>query len=110
MPARPVCRRCAVAGKAPKVHELEWGSDLERHSAWLVTHAWDFVVASDVAFDEEQHEPLLQTCEQLAAASPAIQVQISQHMTCTGGVRCWMQDLLPVCAATAVVIQVAGPA
>ena len=99
------------AGRAPLVHELEWGSDLERHPARLVTQAWDFIVASDVAFDEEQHEPLLQTCEQLAATSPAVQVQISQDMTCTGGIRCCigdLQDLLPMSLATVVVIQLAG--
>ena len=71
------------AGRAPLVHELEWGSDLECHPARLVRHPWDFIVASDVAFDEEQHEPLVQTCEQLAAASPAVQVQISPHMAGT---------------------------
>ena len=45
-------------------------------------------MGSDVAFDEEQHEPLLQTCEQLAAASPLVQVGIPQDMICTDGIRC----------------------
>ena len=69
--------------------ELDWTSDLACHPAGPAFAAYDIIVGSDVAYDEDLFKPLLDTITAFTACKPSTRV-------C-----CWQEDPCKSCACSA---------
>ena len=67
--------RCAAGprDKQPSVVELDWASDLACHPAGPGFAAYDIIVGSDVAYDGDLFQPLLDTITAFTTRKPSTQ-------------------------------------
>jgi Lysine methyltransferase len=68
----PSAPSSAGAEQRVDVQELVWGE--QRLPAWCRAGGYDWVLASDVCYDSERFQPLLDSILQLAALSPETKV------------------------------------
>ena len=69
----PLARTSAGAEQQVSVQELVWGE--ERLPAWCRAGGYDWVLASDVCYDSERFQPLLDSMLQLAALNQDTKVR-----------------------------------
>lgn len=88
----------------PSVLELDWGSDPATHSAGPAVATYDIIIGSDVAYDEDFYDALLNWVAAFLAQSPATQVQ--PLLKLPGSTSCRPVHSVLDCASPASVMQV----
>ena len=68
------CCGATVGEEAPAVLELDWTSDMAQHPAGPGCAAYDMIIGSDVAYDEDAFHPLLSCILAFVSQSPTTRV------------------------------------
>ena len=63
-----------VGEEAPAVLELNWTSEMAQHPAGPGCAAYDMIIGSDVAYDEDAFQPLLSCILAFVSQSPTTRV------------------------------------